>query len=43
VDENIKLGKSLGITGTPTLIFPDGRMLPGFVDGPTLLKMLGIK
>lgn len=43
VDENIKLGKSLGITGTPTLIFPDGRALPGFVDGPTLLKMLGIK
>ncbi|MBI5327509.1 MAG: DsbC family protein [Deltaproteobacteria bacterium] len=40
VDENIKLGKSLGIGGTPTIIFPDGRLLPGYMEGPALLKML---
>lgn len=40
VDETIKLGKSLGITGTPTIIFPDGRLLPGYMEGPALLKML---
>src|SRR3990167_2075794 len=40
IDDNIKLGKSLGITGTPTIIFPDGRLLPGYVEGPTLIKIL---
>lgn len=40
VDETIKLGKSFGITGTPTIIFPDGRLLPGYVEAPTLIKML---
>lgn len=40
IDENLKLGKSLGITGTPTIIFPDGRLLPGYMEGPALLKML---
>ncbi len=40
VDENIKLAKSLGISGTPAIIFPDGRLLPGYMEGPALLKML---
>jgi thiol:disulfide interchange protein DsbC len=40
IDDNIRLGKSLGITGTPTIIFPDGRLLPGYVEGPTLIKIL---
>ncbi|MBI5875238.1 MAG: DsbC family protein [Deltaproteobacteria bacterium] len=40
VAETIKLGKSIGITGTPTIIFPDGRLLPGYMEGPALLKML---
>ncbi len=40
LDENIRLGKSLGIGGTPTIIFPDGRVLPGYVDSATLLKLL---
>lgn len=40
IDENIKLGKSFGITGTPTIIFPDGRLLPGYMEAQALLKML---
>lgn len=40
IDENIKLAKSLGISGTPAIIFPDGRLLPGYVEAPTLIEML---
>lgn len=40
LDENIKLAKSLGINGTPGIIFPDGGLLPGYADAQTLLKML---
>ena len=29
VERNVRLGGSLGINGTPTLISGDGRMLPG--------------
>src|SRR3989338_2236136 len=40
VDANLKLGQTLGITGTPTIIFPDGRLIPGYVDASALLKLL---
>ena len=29
VDRNIELGERLGISGTPTLVAADGRVLPG--------------
>jgi len=41
VDENISLAKKLGITGTPVLILPDGRMLLGYKDAKTLLSIIG--
>jgi len=40
VDETIKLGESLGIDGTPAMIFPDGRLVSGARDVATLRKML---
>lgn len=40
VDETIKLAKGLGITGTPAIIFPDGRLVPGYMAAPELLKLL---
>jgi thiol:disulfide interchange protein DsbC len=40
IDENIKLAKSLGITGTPAIIFPDGRLLTGYVEADVLLDLL---
>ncbi|MBI3398224.1 MAG: DsbC family protein [Deltaproteobacteria bacterium] len=40
VDDNINLGRNLGINGTPAIIFSDGRLLPGYVDSQTLIKML---
>lgn len=40
VDETIKLGESLGINGTPALIFPDGRIVAGFRDNVAIQKIL---
>jgi len=36
------LGNELGISGTPALIFPDGRVIPGYLDSERLASMLGI-
>lgn len=36
------LGNQLGIQGTPALVFPDGRLIPGYVEAPRLAEMLGI-
>lgn len=40
VDETLKIGESLGIDGTPAMIFPDGRLVSGARDVETLRKML---
>jgi thiol:disulfide interchange protein DsbC len=41
VDENLALGKKLGIHATPTLIFPDGRIMPGYKTAAQVLELLG--
>ena len=43
VDENLKLTEQLGINVTPTIILPDGSLIPGFIDSPTLLQMMEAK
>ena len=43
VDENIALGKKLGITGTPTLVMPDGRVASGFRDANALKALIDKK
>jgi thiol:disulfide interchange protein DsbC len=43
VDETIKLGESLGITATPTLVLPDGTIMPGFKEAGELKKLIGAK
>ncbi len=40
VDDNIKLAAELGISGTPAIIFPDGRLLPGYVPANVLMDLL---
>lgn len=40
VDENIKLGKKLDITGTPTLVMPDGFVLLGGKDAKSLIDLI---
>ncbi len=38
IDDNMSLGKKLGISGTPALIFPDGRLIPGAVSADQIIK-----
>lgn len=38
VEENIRLAGKLGITGTPTIVLPDGGLLPGYKDAETLVR-----
>lgn len=41
VDENIKLAEKLGISGTPTIIFPNGDLVSGALDAKKIIKMIG--
>lgn len=43
LDENIKLAEQLAINSTPTLILPDGRLISGFIDGSTLVRLMEIR
>jgi thiol:disulfide interchange protein DsbC len=36
IEQNVALGRRLGITGTPTIIFQDGSRLPGAADGKAI-------
>lgn len=40
VDENIKFANGNGISGTPTMVMPDGKIEVGMRDAETLKKML---
>jgi thiol:disulfide interchange protein DsbC len=39
-EETLKLAGMLNVQGTPALIFPDGRLLPGYRDANALIKLL---
>jgi thiol:disulfide interchange protein DsbC len=41
VDENLKLGEKLGISGAPALIMPDGRLIPGAKEADALIELVG--
>ena len=43
IDDNLKLGQRLGISGTPALIFPNGQIVPGAVDADTIINMIDKK
>jgi thiol:disulfide interchange protein DsbC len=40
IDNNLALVKKLGIRSTPTLVLPDGTILPGFKPAEKLLEIL---
>ena len=40
IDDNIALGKELGIEVTPTLILPSGSMLPGYLTADKLIEVI---
>jgi thiol:disulfide interchange protein DsbC len=41
IDDNIKLGEKLGITGTPALIMPDGKVIPGYRKADAIIELVG--
>jgi len=41
VDENIKLAQKLSITSVPSLVLPDGRIIPGYKDAKALTTLIG--
>ena len=43
VDQTLELGRDIGIRSTPTLVLPDGRMIPGFKKAEEMLRLLGSK
>jgi thiol:disulfide interchange protein DsbC len=43
IAESYNLGREVGVTGTPTIIFDDGTLTPGYVPYATLLERMGVK
>jgi thiol:disulfide interchange protein DsbC len=41
VDESMRLAEKLGLSSVPTLILPDGRVMPGYKDAKTLISLIG--
>jgi thiol:disulfide interchange protein DsbC len=41
IDENLKLAEKLGITGAPTLIMPDGKVIQGYKEADALIELVG--
>lgn len=37
IDDNMKLAEKLGIQGTPAIIMPNGIIIPGYKDAPSLI------
>ena len=40
VDDTMRFAESAGIDATPTLVLPDGRILPGFRDAEAMRRLL---
>ena len=40
VDENMMLAQRLGISGTPAIVFPDGRIKSGAMKAQQLMQMI---
>ncbi|MBI5492434.1 MAG: DsbC family protein [Deltaproteobacteria bacterium] len=40
IDENIKLAEELGVRGTPAIILPDSRLVPGYLPADALLGLI---
>jgi thiol:disulfide interchange protein DsbC len=41
VDQTLVLAGELGITSTPTLILPDGMVVPGYKTAEAILMLIG--
>ena len=43
VDNSMALAKKIGVSGAPALVFPDGRLIPGFIDANAIKDMVDKK
>lgn len=43
VSETYSLGQQVGVRGTPTIIFDDGTLTPGYLPSAELIRRLGIE
>lgn len=43
IAENYNLGMQVGVSGTPTIIFDDGQVTPGYLPSAELIRRLGLK
>jgi thiol:disulfide interchange protein DsbC len=42
VEESYNLGRQVGVRGTPTIIFDDGTVTPGYIPSVELIKRMGV-
>lgn len=42
VMQQLALGQSIGVTGTPAMVMDDGTLVPGYIPATRLGKMLGV-
>ncbi len=42
IAEHFRLGREIGVNGTPFLLIDDGHIVPGYRDNATLLRMMGL-
>ncbi len=42
VASHLKLGKKVGVSGTPAIVLSSGKMLPGYAPAKVLAKQLGV-
>ncbi len=40
IEKNERLAKKIGVRSTPTLVFPDGRVVPGYKEADRILRYL---
>lgn len=43
IQQHYELGKQLGVQGTPAIILPSGRLIPGYLKANSLAQELGIQ
>jgi thiol:disulfide interchange protein DsbC len=42
VESQYQLGTRMGVQGTPAIVMPDGKMVPGYLPVDRLTTMLGL-
>ena len=43
IEKQLKLGKQLGVSGTPAIFFEDGTLQPGYIEARKMATLLGIR